>query len=106
MESPDLVGVAGVPGQGRHLILYARIVDGRVAEAQFDCHGCGVTIACGSALTELITGRLIGECQAVGTKDLIAAIDGVPPDKGDCPEFAIHALRHLISQMQGGHSNP
>lgn len=99
MESPDIVGLAGVPGQGRYLVLFARIADGRIANAQFECHGCGVTIACGSALTELITGRTIAECEKLTGSDLASALDGVPPDRGDCPEFAMHALRSVLDQF-------
>ncbi|HLJ09589.1 MAG TPA: iron-sulfur cluster assembly scaffold protein [Planctomycetaceae bacterium] len=99
METPDVVGLAGVPGQGRYLVLYVRIADRRIAKAQFDCHGCGVTIACGSALTELITGRSVGECTKITAGNLADALDGGPADRGDCPEFAMHALRHVLSQI-------
>ena len=36
-------------------------------------------------LTELIVGRTIDECRELTTDDLIAALDGVPPDKLHCP---------------------
>ncbi len=99
MEAPDVVGLAGVPGQGRYLVLYVRLQEGRIAIAQHECHGCGVTIACGSVLTELITGRDLCECARLSTQDLVKALDGVPPDRGDCPEFAMHALRHVLEQI-------
>lgn len=99
MEPADAVGIAGVPGQGRHLILYVRVEGERIGQAQFDCHGCGVTIACGSALTELIIGRTPPECAALSVDDLVDALDGVPSDKRDCPGFAIHALRAALAQI-------
>ena len=100
MESPDFVGLAGVPGQGRYLVLYVRVAGETISSAQFDCHGCGVTIACGSVLTEIITGCSIAECEQMAAVDLVKALDGVPPDRGDCPEFAMHALRHVCSQFR------
>ncbi len=100
MESPDVVGLAGIPGQGRYLVLYVRIADGQVVHAQYECHGCGVTIACGSALTELIAGKSLQECAGLSTHDLVDALDGVPADRGDCPQFAMHALRHVLSQIE------
>jgi nitrogen fixation protein NifU and related proteins len=99
MESPDAVGLAGVPGQGRYLVLYVRIVDGRIAKAQYECHGCGVTIACGSALTELLTGRSLGDSAKLSSNDLVEALDGVPPDRADCPAFVMHAWRHVLQQI-------
>ncbi len=99
IESADAIGVAGVPGQGRHIVIYLQVSNGRVASARFQCHGCGVTIACGSALTELIEGRLCHECWQITPDDLTKALDGVPPDKGDRAGFAIHALREALRQL-------
>jgi len=100
LEGADAVGLAGAPGQGRYLVLYVQVVDGRIAKARYECHGCGVTIACGSALTELIIGKTLAACAALGAADLVGALDGVPPDRGDCPEFAMHALRNLLEQVE------
>jgi nitrogen fixation NifU-like protein len=100
LEHPDYVGLAGVPGQGRYLVLYVQIVNGRINKAKFECHGCGVTIACGSALTELVAGKQTSECGNLSTRDLVLALDGVPADRADCPEFAMSALRHLLSQLE------
>ncbi len=98
IDSPDVVGLAGVPGRGRHLVLYVQIADGRIGKATYECHGCGVTIACGSAITELITGRTLAECAQLSIGDLVEALDGVPADRADCPEFAMRALRHALAQ--------
>jgi NifU-like protein involved in Fe-S cluster formation len=99
LEGADATGVAGVPGQGRFMVLYIQVAEGRIAKAQFECHGCGVTIACGSALTELIVGLPIDDCEKVTCSDLVSALDGVPADRGDCPEFAMQALRNLVRQL-------
>jgi len=98
MEQSDFVGVAGVPGQGRYLVLYLKTSSGRVTMAKFDCHGCGVSIACGSALTELVTGRSLAECGELSGADLEAELDGIPIDKRDRAEFAIMALRDALAQ--------
>jgi len=100
MEAADAIGIAGTPGQGRCLILYLKVSDGRVARAQFEAHGCGVTIACGSVLTELVEGRSPEECKPLNADQLIAALDGIPPDKQDCAGFAIRALQNVLLQFQ------
>ena len=96
MDAPDVIGLAGVPGQGRFMALCLRIEEGRIVQALFECHGCGVTVGCGSALTELITGLSTEDCRRLNCRDLVAALDGVPADRGDCPEFAMHALRDAL----------
>jgi hypothetical protein len=51
METPDRVGIAGTPGRGPYVALYLRLAGDVISEAQFQTHGCGVSIACGSMLT-------------------------------------------------------
>jgi nitrogen fixation NifU-like protein len=91
LEAPDATGHAGVPGHGPFLILYLRMDGSRVVAAKFQTVGCGPTIACGSMLTEMITGRTVAECVELTTESLIQALDGVPPDKLHSPALAITA---------------
>lgn len=98
MEAPDCVGQAGTLGQGPFMVLALRLDGDRVAEARYRTVGCGVSIASGSALTELIVGRSTAECVALTPEDIIAALDGVPPDKLHGPALAIAALRDALSR--------
>jgi nitrogen fixation NifU-like protein len=96
LDCPDRVGQAGTLGQGPYMVLYLRIVDGAVAEAKYRTFGCGATIAAGSVLTELIVGRSIAACLGLNFQDVIAALDGVPPDKLHSPVLAIAALKDAL----------
>jgi len=98
MPDPDAVGHAGTPGRGAFMILYLRLGEGIVVEARFQTVGCGVSIASGSVLTELIQGRPIADCLALEATDLIAALEGVPPDKLQGPALALGALRDALSR--------
>jgi nitrogen fixation protein NifU and related proteins len=62
IETPDRVGIAGTPGLGPYVAFYLRLAGDVISEARFQTHGCGVSIACGSMLTEMITGRAAGDC--------------------------------------------
>ena len=96
MENPDLIGVAGVPGQGAFLVLYLKVESGRVVSARYQTYGCGATIAAGSMLTEMIVGQTVEECWQLTAERLIEALDGVPPDKLHCPALAIAALQGAL----------
>jgi nitrogen fixation NifU-like protein len=100
MEDADLTGHAGTPGRGAFLILFLKVQDDRIAAAKYQTYGCGPTIAAGSMLTELIVGRTIAECCELTTDDLIAALDGVPPDKLHCPALAIAALQDALRKAE------
>jgi nitrogen fixation NifU-like protein len=106
MESPDLTGHAGAPGRGAFMILFLRVDDDRVAAAKYHTAGCGLTIASGSMLTELIVGRTLAECAELTAEKLIEALDGVPPDKLHCPALAIAALRDALSHSSADVTQP
>ena len=106
MTNADAVGVAGTPGQGRYLILYLNVIDGRISRAQFEAHGCGVTIACGSVLTELVERRCPDECQQITAEMLMDALDGIPPHKQDCAGFAIRALQNALLGIESKNTAP
>ena len=97
IERPDLTGHAGSPGRGAFMILYLRIENERIAAAKYHTVGCGPTIASGSMLTEMITGRSIAECRELTVENLIEALDGMPPDKLHCPALAIGALKDALA---------
>jgi nitrogen fixation NifU-like protein len=106
MECPDQIGLVGTPGNGPFLLLCLRLKDKRVLEAKFQTYGCGGSIAAGSMLTEMITGRSIGECLELTVEQLTEALGGVPPNKAHCPVLAIGALRNALRDFLPNENDP
>jgi nitrogen fixation NifU-like protein len=98
MAAPDLVGQGSLDGYFPFVTLYLRITGQRVADGTFEAEGCGVTIACGSMLTELVHGRSLAECRQLTAHALAEALDGIPPGKEYCAEVAIRALQDAIKR--------
>jgi NifU-like protein len=96
MERPDYIGSSGSLGSGPSITFFLRADRGRIAEARFEAFGCGVTIASGSMLTELVVGHRFADCAKITTDELAAALGGVPPDKSYCPALAVAALRAAL----------
>lgn len=99
LDTPDRVGIAGVPGQGRFLILHLNITAGCVVDARFQCHGCGATIAAGSMLTELVVGQTVKHCREISASALLDALEGLPADKRHCAGFAVNALQQALEDI-------
>jgi NifU-like protein involved in Fe-S cluster formation len=78
------------------MAIFLRLDGETVAAARFQTYGCGVTIAAGSMLTEMITGRSVGECRGLTAAHLSEALGGFPPDKQHCPVLAVAALRDAL----------
>lgn len=93
LPDPDFRGAAGNPSGGRFIGLQGRVSEGRVAEVRFEAQGCGVTIAIGSVLTELVLGMSRDECLALTSKDIADALDGLPPDRSEHADLGLAALR-------------
>jgi NifU-like protein involved in Fe-S cluster formation len=86
------------PVCGDRLRLSLRVSKGRIEAAGFLAYGCPPTLVCGSALTELITGKTIEEAARLTRKDLLDAIGGLPSRKQHAAALAMETLRSAIQR--------
>jgi NifU-like protein involved in Fe-S cluster formation len=86
------------PVCGDRLRLSLRVSKGRIEAAGFLAYGCPPTLVCGSALTELITGKTVEETARLTRKDLLDAIGGLPSRKQHAAALAIETLRSAIQR--------
>lgn len=73
--------------------------DGVIQAARYLAYGCPPTLVCGSVLTELITGRTIGEARKLTRADLLNEIGGLPSRKQHAAALAIEALNVALDQL-------
>ena len=69
-----------------------------ISETRFPCHDCDATIATGSMLTELITGKRLQKCSSLSQEELLNALGCLPTDKQHCAGFAIQALQQALEE--------
>lgn len=96
LEHPDGTGVSGVPGQGPFFVFQLTCIAGVIIQARFNCHNCGVHVASGSVLTELVQNKPLDEAIQISASDIEQSLGGIPVDKRHVPETAIAALRQAI----------
>jgi len=96
MENPDGTGAAGNLDSGDGLRIFLRVEGGIITEARCAAVGCGVIIAAGSVLTELIRGKTIPEAMQISGADITAALGGVEYSKRHCALLAEEALTTAI----------
>ena len=80
------------PVCGDILSLSLKINAGRISEIRFKAKGCVPSMACASALTELVKGKTANEALAMEPETLIAAVGGVPPASAHAAHLAVDAL--------------
>lgn len=100
LEDADGTGVSGLPGSGPFFVFQVRVTDSIVQAARFQSHTCGVTVASGSVLSEMVLGKSLDWCTRVTSDDLIAALDGVPVDKQHVPALAVRTLQVAVNEAQ------
>jgi nitrogen fixation NifU-like protein len=89
------------PVCGDRLRLSLRLRDEVIAEARFLAYGCAPTIACGSALAEMIEGMSLKQAAQVSRQDIIQALGGLPARKSHAAALAIETLR---AALESAHS--
>lgn len=96
MMAPDGCGsVLGLCGDTMEL--YLRLDGRQIVKAAFITDGCGVTVACGSKVTQLAEGLSLEEAGAITPEELVAALDGLPEEHLHCAALAIQTLREAIA---------
>jgi len=90
------------PVCGDVLRLSLKIDGRRIAEIRFKAKGCVPSMACASALTEMIAGRTVDEVRALvpHREKLIAAVGGVPQASTHAAQLALDALSAALKQLR------
>jgi nitrogen fixation NifU-like protein len=88
------------PVCGDTMKLAVRVEDGRVMEARFKTQGCVASIAAGSALTDLITGKNIAEARGIVAQEISDALGGLPPATMHAAELAVAAVVAVLKGIR------
>jgi len=100
LDGPDVSVQLENPACGDVLQLMVKAQGGRIEEIHFLARGCVASMACGSALTELVRGRSIGEARALRRDEVINAVGGLPPASMHASHLAMDALKAALDQLE------
>ena len=85
------------PVCGDRLRLSLRVRHGRIEAARFLAYGCPPTLACGSALAEMIEGLTVSEARRLTREELVKAVGGLPSRKHHAAALTIEALHSTLA---------
>jgi NifU-like protein involved in Fe-S cluster formation len=86
------------PVCGDVLRLTAIVKDGTIREIGFLCRGCTASIACASALTEMIKGQTLREVPHVTAESLSAKLGGLPEASFHAAQLAQEGLEAVLRE--------
>jgi len=101
LSDANAVGEETNPICGDQLRLSLRVNNERIEAARFLAYGCAPTLACGSILTEMITGKTIEDAMLMTRKDLLSELGGLPSRKQHAAALAIETLRAALKSSRG-----
>lgn len=96
LARPDAAATVQNEACGDVLRLSLALAGGRIREARFKTFGCAASIAAGSVLTELVQGLSLEQARALGSDDVLAALDGLPEHRRHAATLAVDCLRKAL----------
>ena len=84
------------PACGDVLKLTALVENNIVTDIRFQAKGCVPSIACGSALTEMVRGKAVAAVLKLTRDDVLNAVGGVPVASSHAAQLAIDAVHALL----------
>jgi NifU-like protein involved in Fe-S cluster formation len=88
------------PACGDIMQLTLKLASGRIAEARYRTRGCVASIACGSALTEMLIGLTPAEAAALTRERVVAAVGGLPNESAHASHLVLDALKAALKEIR------
>lgn len=100
IQNPDSQAQVENPVCGDVLRLTVKVTEGRIVDIRFKARGCVPSMACGSALTEMVLGRSVAEARALRREQLVERVGGLPAASGHASHLALDALRAVLDGIE------
>ncbi len=100
LENPSASVCVENPACGDVLSLQLKVEGERIVVVRFRAKGCVPAMACGSAVTELVTGKSLSEAARLRAEDVVAAVGGVPEASAHAAALAIDALQATLKNLK------
>lgn len=99
LESADAVAELSNPVCGDVMRLSLKVRAGLIQEIRFKAKGCVPSMACGSALTELVRGKNVAEVRRLRREELVDAVGGLPQASNHAAQLALDVLSAAVRQL-------
>jgi NifU-like protein involved in Fe-S cluster formation len=100
LADADAVSEQTNPACGDRLRLSLRVRAGHIEAARFLAYGCAPTLACGSALAEMLEGLTTDEAARVTRAEIAQAAGGLPARKGHAAALAVETLQTALRMLE------
>ncbi len=99
VAEPDAQATIENPACGDILKLTIKIASGRIAEIRFQAKGCVASMACASAMTEIVGGMTVAEARRLRREEIVGAVGGLPQASMHASHLTMDALGAVLSKV-------
>jgi len=100
LESPDLEIYGGNPLCGDEVKFTLKIKDGKVDDVNFTGHGCAISRASESLLTELVKGKAITDVLKLENTDIFEVLGNVIETRIKCSLLGLIVIKRGLEKYQ------
>ncbi len=100
MPDADAQGSFAEAGEHDSLTFFIKVREGKLAEVSYLVFGCGGFIASASVLSLLAQNKTLDEALALSKKEILEALEGLPPHQEHCADHALYALQEAVHNYQ------
>jgi len=97
IENPDAQSIFTGPC-GDTMEIFLKITSDVITDAKFQAIGCAGSFTSGSALTKMINGKTLMDCEKLDENDVLDHLGAMPEQKVHCARLAILTLKKAIEQ--------
>ena len=83
---------------GDTMVIWLKVTDNKIQQANFWTDGCGTSIAAGSMITELVRGKTLAEVMKMTPQNVLDALGGLPKESEHCALLAIITMRDAVKE--------
>lgn len=99
VENADATVRVENPVCGDILELSLKLDGDRIADVRFRAKGCAPTMACGSAITELVKGKSVQKATEIRREEILRKVGGLPESSSHAGHLAMDALTSLLRKL-------
>jgi nitrogen fixation NifU-like protein len=87
------------PACGDVLQLSVKVEHGKIGDIRFRAKGCVASMACASAITELVKGRSLAETRQLRREEIVEKLGGLPEASMHASHLAMDALSAALKKL-------
>ena len=100
LDNHNLHAEGGNPICGDEVIFQIRISNNTIEDIKFDGHGCAISIAAESILTEMVKGKSIQEIKNLTQEDVFKKLGNIVETRIKCATLGLHVLKKAVEKYE------